>query len=154
LGCRFAGYAPTEVAEGMKNYVDIISYNNYDKLPPKDRLENLYQITKKPIMITEFSFKATDSGLPNTKGAGRPVKTQQDRAENFAKYVKTLIALPFTVGYHWFEHTDEPAEGRFDGENSNYGLVNIKDESWKILVEKMTQVNGDIERVHFNGLEK
>jgi hypothetical protein len=152
LGCRYAGYAPAEVAEGMKDYVDVVSYNNYDKLPPKDRLEKLYEITGKPIMITEFSFKAMDSGLPNTKGAGQPVETQQDRADNFAKYVESFMTTPYAVGYHWFEHTDEPAEGRFDGENSNYGLVNIKDEPWKILVEKMTEVNGDVERVHTNAI--
>ena len=99
-------------------------------------------------MITEFSFKAMDSGLPNTKGAGQPVETQQNRANNFATYVEALMAIPFAVGYHWFEHADEPAEGRFDGENSNYGLVNIKDEPWEILVGRMMQVNGDIEQVH------
>jgi len=148
LGCRFAGHAPTEVAEGMKNYIDILSYNNYSPIPPKNKLEKLYEIVGEPIMITEFSFKAMDSGLPNTKGAGAPVETQQDRADNFAKYVEALLAMPFAVGYHWFEHADEPVEGRFDGENSNYGLVNIKDEPWEILVEKMTQVNGDAERVH------
>lgn len=148
LGCRYAGYAPAEVVEGMKDQVDVVSYNNYDRLPPKDRLEKLYEIVGKPIMITEFSFKAMDSGLPNTKGAGKPVESQKDRADNFAKYVETLLTMPFAVGYHWFEYADEPAEGRFDGENSNYGLVNIKDNPWQILIEKMTEVNGDIERIH------
>ena len=148
LGCRYAGYAPTEVVEGMKDYVDVVSYNNYDKFPPKDRLEKLYEMVGKPIMITEFSFKAMDSGLPNTKGAGQPVKTQKDRADNFAKYVEAFLTMPFAVGYHWFEHADEPAEGRFDGENSNYGLVNIKDEPWEILVKKMIEVNGGAEQVH------
>jgi agarase len=52
------------------------------------------------------------------------------------------------VGYHWFEYTDEPAEGRFDGENSNYGLVDINDNPWTILVEKMTVVNENIESKH------
>lgn len=148
LGCRFAGYAPAEVLEGMKDHVDVVSYNNYNKLPPKEQLERLYEVVDKPIMITEFSFKAMDSELPNTKGAGRPVETQNNRGDNFAKYVKALLRMPFSVGYHWFEYTDEPAEGRFDGENSNYGLVNIKDEPWKILVERMTEVNGDVEQIH------
>lgn len=154
LGCRFAGYAPVEVVEGMKNYVGVVSSNNYSEIPPRDSLEKLSEITGKPIMITEFSFKAMDSGLPNTKGAGKPVETQKDRAENFAKYVEVLMEMPFAVGYHWFEHADEPAEGRFDGENSNYGLVNIKDEPWEILVEKMIQVNGDAERRHAKYTER
>ena len=66
--------------------------------------------------------------------------TQQDRASHFDRYVTALAQMPFLVGFHWFEFTDEPAEGRFDGENSNYGLVNIKDEPWQVLVERMTQV--------------
>ena len=99
-------------------------------------------------MLTEFSFKAQDSGLPNTKGAGKAVATQQDRADHFDRYVTALAQMPFLVGYHWFEYCDEPAEGRFDGENSNYGLVNITDEPWSVLVERMTQVNGRIEETH------
>lgn len=69
LGCRFAGYALPEVAEGMKAYIDVISFNDYSVIPPLDRLQGLYDIVGKPMMITEFSFKAMDSGLPNTRGA-------------------------------------------------------------------------------------
>jgi len=148
LGCRFAGYAPDEVLSAMGEYVDVVSYNNYSPLPPVDKLDEIYKITGKPIMITEFSFKARDSGLPNTKGAGVPVATQKDRADGFSNYVTMLMKLPYAVGYHWFEYTDEPAEGRFDGENSNYGLVNIKDEPWEVLTERMTEVNSKIESIH------
>lgn len=148
LGCRFAGYAPVEVLEGMSDYIDVVSYNNYSPTTPKDNLEEIYRITQKPIMITEFSFKAMDSGLPNTKGAGVPVETQQDRADGFAGYIEVFMELPYAVGYHWFEYADEPAEGRFDGENSNYGLVNIKDDVWETLVNRMTEVNTKVEQIH------
>ena len=87
-------------------------------------------------MITEFSFKAMDSGLPNTRGAGAPVETQEDRAYHFEQYVTEFMRLPYAVGFHWFEYADEPAEGRFDGENSNYGLVNIKDERGRYLPKR------------------
>ncbi|HIE27146.1 TPA: hypothetical protein EYP66_07660 [Candidatus Poribacteria bacterium] len=125
LGCRFAGYAPTEVVEAMAPYVDVISYNHYGPLPivaaclRAAKLQRIYAIAQKPILITEFSFKAMDSGLPNTRGAGVPVQTQQERAEE-----------------------------RFDGENSNYGLVNIEDEPWEVLVERMTEVNANAESWH------
>jgi len=96
-------------------------------------------------MITEFSFKAKDSGLPNTKGAGLPVETQKDRADRFEKYVATLAKMPAWVGYHWFEWCDEPKEGRFDGENSNYGLVRIDDTPWEVLTERFKTVNARLE---------
>ncbi len=148
LGCRFAGYAPKPVLLGMKDSVDAISYNSYSYRPPDNLLKRIYDITGKPILIGEFSFKAMDSGLPNTKGAGKAVKTQKDRAAGFTGYVSDLMKLPYMIGYHWFEYTDEPAEGRFDGENSNYGVVNIKDEPWEILTEEMTRTNNTIENIH------
>jgi hypothetical protein len=148
LGCRFAGYAPDPVLRGLKGSVDVVSFNNYGQNAPAETLENIHRLTGRPIMLTEFSFKAMDSGLPNTKGAGRPVATQQDRADGFARYVQGLIDLPFMVGFHWFEHADEPKEGRFDGENSNYGLVNIEDRPWEVLVRSMTRVNAELEARH------
>jgi hypothetical protein len=148
LGCRYAGYAPEEVVQSMGDNVDIVSYNNYDFHAPVQKLQQIHEWTGKPVMLTEFSFKAMDSGLPNTRGAGQPVKTQQDRADNFDTYVTELIKLPYAVGFHWFEYADEPAEGRFDGENSNYGLVNIKDETWETLTKRMCEVNARLETIH------
>jgi hypothetical protein len=126
----------------------LVSFNNYGTTPPLEQLRKLHTLTHKPVALTEFSFKALDSGLPNTKGAGKPLATQEDRAEHFERYVTALAEMPWVVGFHWFEYADEPAEGRFDGENSNYGLVNIKDEPWQALVQRMTDVNGRIEEVH------
>jgi agarase len=52
------------------------------------------------------------------------------------------------VGYHWFEHCDEPKEGRFDGENCNYGVVNIHDEVYVDLTRAMTEINAQVETLH------
>jgi agarase len=148
LGCRFAGQAPAPVLRGLKDHVDVVSFNNYDQKAPLGTLQDIYRLTGRPVMLTEFSFKAMDSGLPNTRGAGRPVATQKDRADGFTRYVHGLIDLPFMVGFHWFEHADEPKEGRLDGENSNYGLVTIDDRPWDILTQSMTQVNEGLEARH------
>ena len=148
LGCRFAGYAPREVVEASKGWSDIVSYNNYDANPPAGKINEIHGITGRPVMLTEFSFKAMDSGLPNTKGAGQPLPTQKDRADSFERYVGGLIDLPACVGFHWFEYADEPKEGRFDGENSNYGLVKIDDEPWEVLTKRMTEVNAGLEERH------
>jgi hypothetical protein len=73
---------------------------------------------------------------------------KQDRADHFERYVRALVRMPFVVGYHWFEYFDQPAEGRFDGENSNYGLVSGQDEPWDTLVQRVTQVNARLEQDH------
>jgi hypothetical protein len=148
LGCRFAGQAPEPVLRGLRDYVDVVSFNNYGQTTPVEALRSIHLMTGRPIMLTEFSFKAMDSGLLNSKGAGRPVATQADRADRFTGYVEGLIDLPFLVGFHWFEHADEPKEGRFDGENSNYGVVTIEDRPWDVLVRKMTEVNAALEARH------
>ncbi|MDP2898776.1 MAG: TIM barrel protein [bacterium] len=148
LGCRFAGYAPEEVLEGYAAHVDVISFNNYGSVPPKEVIERIHRMTGRPVMLTEFSFKAMDSGLPNTRGASQPVATQRDRADGFQRYVEALADIPVVLGYHWFQYTDQPASGRFDGENSNYGIVNGEDDPWRVLVKRMTEVNEAIESRH------
>lgn len=148
LGCRFAGYYLPETVAAMREFTDVVSFNNYSFVPPAEPLQELHRLTGKPVMMTEFSFKAMDSGLPNTRGAGKPVATQQDRADHFDRYVTALAQMPFVAGYHWFEYADEPAEGRFDGENSNYGLVNGQDDPWETLVRRVTEVNARLEKVH------
>jgi agarase len=145
LGCRFAGYAPDPVVRGMSQWVDLVSYNNYSHQAPIQMLEHLTSITAKPVMVTEFSFKAMDSGLPNAKGGGSPVATQQDRADLFDHYITAISKLPNCVGYHWFEYADEPKEGRFDGENCNYGLVKIDDSAWDLLTDRVREVNARLE---------
>jgi hypothetical protein len=148
LGCRFAGYPGDSVIQAVGDYFDVISFHSYSPMPPSDRLELITKLTGKPTMLTEFSFKAMDSGLPNTKGAGRPVATQEDRAAGFQAYVEALAALPGCVGFHWFEYRDEPKEGRFDGENSNYGVVRVDFTPWDTLTSRMRQVNAGIEALH------
>lgn len=149
LGCRFASYPGDTVMEGVGRYFDVISFHSYAPKAPVERLELIAKLTGKPTMITEFSFKATDSGLPNTKGAARPVATQAERADGFAGYVQALAALPSCVGFHWFEFRDQPKEGRrLDGENSNYGVVRIDFTPWEVLTRRMQQVNAGIEALH------
>jgi len=154
LGCRFAGYAPPEVLKVIKDYVDVISINYYDHKPPIDYLRYIYVITKKPILLTEFSFKAMDSGLPNTKGAGTPVPTQKERAELAKEFIKELVSQPFIIGYHWFQYMDQPKEGRFDGENSNFGLVKINDEPWKELIRALKEINMRAEKIHLASVSR
>jgi hypothetical protein len=96
-----------------------------------------------------------DSGLPNTKGAAKPVATQKDRADGFARYVEALAALPNCVGYHWFEYRDEPKEGRrLDGENSNYGVVRVDGTPWEVLTTRMKQVNAGLEAIALKAVKR
>ena len=48
----------------------------------------------------------------------------------------------------WMHWSDQPKEGRFDGQNANYGVVNIEDNPYLPLVAMMAEVNAEAERIH------
>ncbi len=170
LGCRFVSWvAPRMVVKACGEFCDVVSINFYelgpagyglyeiwrrgaDHVEGKADLSEFYRIVKKPLMITEFGFRSMDSGLPNTYPpplAVQPtVPTQQARAERYAKYVRMWMREPFFVGYHWFRWMDEPKEGRFDGENGNYGLVDIRDEPYEVFIKPISSVNREVWTLH------
>jgi len=146
LGCRFAYPPQVAVIEAAGRGLDVISFNCYG--PDPTPAIQAFAFTEKPCLIGEFSFRGADSGLPNTVGAGPVVPTQAERARCFERFATAALLQPNLVGYHWFEHADQPAEGRFDGENSNYGTVNIRDEVYRELTDAMTALNARAEDVH------
>jgi hypothetical protein len=107
-------------------------------------------LSQKPVLITEFSWRAMEnsSGCPNKMGADVTVQTQQDRADGYRRYVTNALAQPYIVGCHWFMYHDQPPAGRFDGENSNYGLVDINDQFYTTLLGTITEVNGQAKQTH------
>jgi len=146
IGSRF-GYQPlASVIAAAGRYLDVISFNCYEL--EASPVIDAYAAVGKPCLISEFSFRGDDAGLPNSHGAGPRVESQTERAQCFERYVTAALRKPAVVGYHWFEHADQPEEGRFDGENSNYGTVTIKDEAYADLTDAMTRVNAAAEQIH------
>ena len=160
LGTRFvAALTPVEVAVVAGEYLDVVSVNAYEfGIDPtfvfdpvrfgyvETRggafLEGYHALSGRPVLVSEFGFRAADSGLPNSWPPIYPtLADQHERADRFQAYAERALASPFVVGYHWFEHADEPAAGRFDGEDNNWGLVTVADEPYAELVERTTAVN-------------
>ncbi|TAM84271.1 MAG: beta-agarase [Acidobacteria bacterium] len=146
LGAKFAGTPPDPVLRASDR-TDVVSVDIY-RFDPRPIVEHIYKLAQRPVLVAEFAFRAEDSGLPNTRGAGPKVPNQAGRARAYADYVRWLENLPEAVGYHWFEWCDEPREGRFDGEDSNYGLVNIQDRSYMQFVTAVTQANREAVSIH------
>jgi hypothetical protein len=44
-----------------------------------------------------------------------------------------LLKIPYVIGADWFQYSDEPTHGRHDGENFNFGLVDIHDRPYAAL---------------------
>lgn len=151
LCARFASGAPDQVIVAASRYCDAISVNDYYTADnpasiallgdPAARWKKFFTLSMtdntygKPFIQSEFGTRALDSGLPDTGGAGLTVNMQNDRSDFYTYDTDMLLGIQvngisFLAGFHWFEWTDEPSTGRFDGENSNYGCVNIKDEPY------------------------
>jgi len=157
LGNRWIGLlAPRAVVKVAGKYCDVVSVNPYeftdiikkiaqlgqDVVSPADHLKEIHQVSGRPVLVSEFGWRAADSGLPNTYPPVYPtLKTQAHRAARYRAYVEGGAATPWMVGWHWFQHADQPKEGRFDGENNNWGVVNIKDEPYSVVVDEMARVN-------------
>jgi agarase len=104
----------------------------------------MYAIAGKPLLIGEFGYRAADAGLPNTLPPFFPtLATQTDRAQAVTTYFDNVLARPYLLGAHWFQYMDQPAEGRFDGENQNFGLVKITDEPWPEVTDAFRAVAAD-----------
>lgn len=148
LGAKFAGMPPDPVLQASQR-TDVVSVDIYN-FDPRPVVEHIYSLTHRPILVAEFAFRAEDSGLPNTQGAGPKVPDQAARVRAYKNYITELESLPEAVGYQWFEWCDEPKQGRFDGENSNYGLVNIEDQPYSHFVTEVKAANRDAISVHRN----
>lgn len=152
LGTRFAGNAPDGVIRACGKHCDVVSFNNYRATPTADEelLARYWLLGGKPLMITEYGWRGAEnaSGNRNSRGAGSIVKTQRERGENYASFVSATLARPMVVGMHWFEWADQSPQGRFDGEDSNYGLVDIRNVPYADVAERMAATNARAAEIH------
>ncbi len=134
LGCRFAWANNGEVLTAASKYMDIMSFNKYEFSVEH---VGLPKGVDKPIMIGEFHFGALDRGSYHVgvKGA----ESQEDRGVKYQEYIQSALRNPLIVGAHWFQYIDQPVTGRFDGENYNIGLVDICDNPYNELLDKVRE---------------
>ena len=168
LGCRFAGFngAHPVVMKVCGKHCDVLTVNTYPRAD-LDRnvveawcggryrricelLSEMHSESGRPILITEWSFMAIDSGCPCTYATGQRFFTQQERAQATELFVKSVLAAPSVIGYSFFDWSDDPKEGtgRACPENGNYGLVSIRDEPYREMTETFSVLNVKAEDLH------
>ena len=173
LGARFAGLtgAHPAVWEVAGRHCDVVTFNIYPwadldrnvvRINEAQGAETLaeafaarHAVTRKPFLITEWSFPALDSGLPCTHGAGQRFQTQALRAQATELFVRTVLNCPSVLGYDYFMWVDQPPEGISDvfPEDSNYGLVSEKGRPYP-LVDVFRRLQNDVASVRAAGLPK
>ncbi len=134
LGCRFAWANNDAVLTAASKYMDVMSFNKYEY-----SVENvgLPEGIDKPIMIGEFHFGALDRGSFHV--GVKAAESQEDRGQKYQDYIQGALRNPQIVGAHWFQYLDEPLTGRFDGENYNVGLVDVCDNPYDELIDKIRE---------------
>ena len=163
LGCRFAGLPSSDpvVWEECGRSCDVVSVNTYPPVdldrgiamsgtdrnarPFADEMKERARMAGKPVIVTEWSFVALDSGLPCMHGAGQRFLTQRERARATSILARTFYALPECAGYVYFMWSDLPKVGK-DGEkseNCNYGLVDSEDNPWPEQVAALSEIQGN-----------
>lgn len=132
LGDRYQSFYYPEVVRAAAPWVDAISMNLNPSWSDgsflRCQLETLHALANKPIWISEFYMAAREnrSGNRNSHGVFPTVETQAERARAVTTTLHQLARAPYVVAADWFQYFDEPRHGRADGENFNFGLVDIQ----------------------------
>lgn len=153
LGIRFAGFAPSEVVRAARPWTDAQSINYYvgDARLDPTIFNALHEQSDQPVIVSEYSFHALDgrSGNRNTAGFAAQVVNQQARAEAYRLMTTRLARVPYIVGADWFQWSDEPPSGRSaDGEDVNFGVVDVDDRPYNQLVDAIRQTAARLDTIH------
>jgi len=139
LGDRYQSFYYPEVAQASAASVDADSSNLNaawnDGTFPRFYLDTLHALSGKAVLVSEFYLAAQHnrSGDENNSSAFPTVATQKERARSYRNTVQALVRTPYVIGADWFQYYDEPTHGRADGENYNFGLVDIHDRPYAPL---------------------
>ena len=92
----------------------------------------------KPVLVSEWFFAARQNRTGNlNNGHLMTVETQAERAAGAAAATENFAAIPEVVGAHWFQYYDHPKGGRPDGEDYDFGLVDINDGPYRRLTSAL-----------------
>ncbi|MBN1816861.1 MAG: beta-galactosidase [Sedimentisphaerales bacterium] len=153
------------MASGVGAYARVLDlYSRYDgigvNLYPSNQSPGLnenetaylnlfHAFTQKPVLVSEWSVPAMDSGLydpassvPLDWSYNEAVATQNQRARQAAHVALDLYNLPFVVGSHWFTWQDIDNPNR----RANRGLFTADNQPWSELLHQFGQMHRKINR--------
>jgi hypothetical protein len=144
LGIRFGGQPEDDIVR-LTRVFDVYSQNIYAEVPERAKLDKLYELTGRPILIGEFHMGTPDRGM----SAGLvQARDQEQRGVAYRYYVENAVAMPALIGTHWFQWTDEANTGRMDGENYNIGLIDVTDRPYPEFIKAAQETHKRIFAVH------
>jgi hypothetical protein len=154
FGDRLPIYYDPAAVRAMAPYVDAIATNynvdSSDGWIADYYFDGLRKLSGgKPVLISEWFFAARHNRTGNrNNGHLMTVDTQAERAAGAAAATENFAAIPELVGAHWFQYYDHPKGGRADGEDYDFGLVDINDRPYRRLASALAIANRRADEIH------
>ena len=154
FGDRLQIYYDPDAIRPMTPYLDVVATNynvdGQDGSIARYYFDGLRQLThNKPVLISEWFFAAHENRSGNlNKGHLMTVQTQAERARGAAAAAQWFAKIPHLIGLHWFQYYDHPLGGRTDGEDYNFGLVDLYDRPYEAVTEAFSRVNPRLAALH------
>jgi hypothetical protein len=154
FGDRLPIYYDPAAVRAMAPYVDAIATNyNVDASDgwiARYYFDGLRKLSGgKPVLVSEWFFAARQNRTGNRdNGHLMTVDTQAERAEGAAAATENFAAIPEFVGVHWFQYYDHPKGGRADGEDYDFGLVDVNDQPYRRLTAALAIANRRAWKIH------
>lgn len=156
LGDRYPSFYYPEVITAAGHHVDAVSSNLNahwrDGTFLRSYMDGLNRLSGRPIWISEFYAAATENRSGNRNDYGvYPVRlTQAERSATARTTLVNLAHLPYVIAADWFQYFDEPRHGREDGENFNFGLVDIDNQPYETLITEFRECHPEQQRLSPN----
>jgi hypothetical protein len=154
FGDRLPIYYDPAAVKAMARHVDAIA-TNYNPDSGDGWIAHYYfaGLEKlsggKPVLVTEWFFAANENRTGNSNnGHLMTVATQAERARGAAAATVNFAGFPEIIGAHWFQYYDHPKGGRQDGEDYDFGLVDIDDRPYEQLTAALAEANRQAPQIH------
>ena len=157
FGDRLPIYYDPDAVRAEAAHVDAIA-TNYNVDSPEGWIapyyfDGLNRLSGgKPVLVSEWFYAASENRSGNSNnGHLMTVATQSERGAGAAQAIREFARLPDLVGLHWFQYADNPRGGRDDGEDYDFGLVDIDDQPYEDLVERIAPALAAAPALHAAG---
>jgi hypothetical protein len=154
FGDRLPIYYDPAAVRAMTPYVDAIATNynvdSGDGWVARYFFEGLEALSgNKPVLLTEWFFAARENRTGNrNNGHLMTVGSQAERARGAAAATLNFARIPAIVGSQWFQYYDHPKGGRADGEDYDFGLVDIDNRPYRRLTAALGAANREAPAIH------
>ena len=154
LGDRLPIYYDPVAVKAEARYVDVIS-TNYNADSPEGWIAPYYfaglnRLSHgKPVLVSEWFYAARENRTGNrNNGHLMTVQSQEERAAGAGAATLNYARIQDLLGLHWFQYYDDPNGGRADGEDYDFGLVDVRDRPYEELTAALAVANRQVPQIH------